>query len=65
MPLEILTKNPNIRVLCFEREHNYEIVSHKIDDSEFEFYDITTLIKRDTQAIYDSIPADIKKKFNY
>ena len=60
--IEILTKNPNIRVLCFEREHNYEIVSHKIDDSEFEFYDITTLIKRDTQAIYDSIPADIKKR---
>lgn len=60
--LEILAQNNNIRILCFEREHNYETVSHKIDDSQFEFYDITNLLTRDIQSIFDSIPSDIKQK---
>lgn len=59
---EILNQNPNIRVIGFEREHNYEVVLHKIDDEDFEFHDITGLRQRDIQAIYDSIPIDIKNR---
>ncbi|MGZ3867167.1 MAG: SIR2 family protein, partial [Bacteroidia bacterium] len=58
----ILSANKNIRMICFEREHNYEVISHKINESTFEFHDITDISKRDIQAIYDSIPADIKKR---
>lgn len=60
--IEILSKNKNIRILCFEREHNFETVSHKIDESLYEFYDITELSQRDIQSIYDSIPSNIKQK---
>lgn len=60
--IEILSNNPNIKLVCFDREHNYEVISHKIKDSIFDFYDITELTTRDLQAIYDSIPSDIKKK---
>lgn len=60
--VEILLNNKNIRIISFEREHNYEVVSHIINDTDFEFYDITTLEQRDIQAIYNSIPTDIKKR---
>lgn len=60
--VDVLCENKNIKLICFEREHNYDVISHRVNESEFEFYDTTTLTRRDLQSIYDSIPANVKKR---
>ncbi len=55
------TNCSNLRVVGFDREHNFEIVSHLIDKSNFEFINVTKLSETDIQGIYSSIPDSIRK----
>jgi hypothetical protein len=52
----------NIKVVGFERSHNYEIISHLIDESDLTVVNITELTDKDIQGIYDNLPADIRHK---
>jgi tetratricopeptide (TPR) repeat protein len=58
---EFFIKRPNIQVIAVDRQHNFEIISHRIDRNKVHIYDCTSLTNRDTQIIYDGLPADIKK----
>jgi hypothetical protein len=57
-----LTKFKNIRVVGFDRSHNFGIISHLLDDEELEILNITKLSDLDIQGIYDSLPATLKKE---
>lgn len=52
----------NIKVVGFERSLNYGIISHLLDECEFEIFNITELTDKDIQGIYDILPADIRKE---
>lgn len=51
---------PNIKLIGFDREHNFEIVSHLIKKNEFNILSVTTLAGSDIQEIYSRIPLTIK-----
>ena len=53
-----LSKIGNFILVGFERGHNYGIVSHKINDNDFEKTNITELKDKDIQGIYDLLPID-------
>jgi|WetSurMetagenome_2_1015567.scaffolds.fasta_scaffold00675_13 hypothetical protein len=56
-----LTEFNNIKVIGFERSHNYEIISHLIDGTDLEVFNITELSDKDIQSIYDNLPSDIRQ----
>ena len=51
---------PNIKLVGFDREHNFEIVSHLIKRHEFDILSVTNLTRTDIQEIYARIPLTIK-----
>lgn len=53
-----LAKASNVRLIGFDRTHNYGIISHLLNESEFSFLNITTLTDLDVQKIYDHLPLD-------
>jgi hypothetical protein len=58
---EHFKKFKNITLVGFDRQYNYEIISHRINRSEFEIYDITNLTLEDIQLIYSQIPSEVRK----
>ncbi len=50
----------NITLVGFDREHNFEIISHLIDKREFNIIQVTTLTAQDLQEIHSRIPSAIK-----
>ncbi|MDD3150933.1 MAG: hypothetical protein PHV68_08870, partial [Candidatus Gastranaerophilales bacterium] len=56
----ILIKLSNIRLVVFERDYNYEIVSHKIDKQNCQRVDITILDGKDIQEIFSKIPTEVR-----
>lgn len=66
---EYLSSQKNIKVIGFERQHNFGIVSHIIDDTKYEFHNVTQLTDKDIQDIYNSLPLslrnpELRKEFN-
>lgn len=55
-------RHENITLIGFDREHNFEIISHMIDKKQFEIISVTTLSKTDIQEIYNRIPPTIQSK---
>jgi hypothetical protein len=60
-PFIKLSEKSNFILVGFERSHNYGIVSHLIDDKNYEHTNITELTDRDIQGIYDLLPIDQKQ----
>ena len=56
----ILSNNDNITLVGFDRDYNFEIVSHIINLKESNIIDITELKEADIQYILKSIPKEIK-----
>lgn len=57
-----LRRQPNIQIVAFDRDFNYESQFVKLKDSEFsQPIEITELSQEDAQAILDIIPEDLKK----
>lgn len=56
-----LSKVKNFTVLGFERGHNYGIISHLLDEKEYNYTNITKLSDLDIQGIYDQLPLDQRK----
>ncbi|MDR0541036.1 MAG: SIR2 family protein [Dysgonamonadaceae bacterium] len=56
-----LSKINNFILVGFERGHNYGIVSHLLNDTEYEYTNITELKDTDIQGIYDLLPIDQKR----
>lgn len=55
-----LVGRQNIRLVGFERDYNYEIVSHKIDKRNCKRIDITILPDKDIQEIFNKIPIEVR-----
>lgn len=56
----LLNRQENIKIIGFDREHNFEIVSHFIERKSFEILQVTSLTDNDIQEIYSKIPDSIK-----
>lgn len=56
-----LSKIRNFTILGFERGHNYGIISHLLDEKEYNYTNITKLSDLDVQGIYDQLPLDQRK----
>ncbi|NTV67695.1 MAG: hypothetical protein HGB06_08480 [Chlorobaculum sp.] len=52
----------NITLIGFDREHNFEIVSHLIEKDEFNIMPVTTITQSDIQELYKRIPLAIKNR---
>lgn len=58
----LLLKNlPNIKLLGIDRSHNFTIVNHKINVSDFDIINVTELKDLDIQNIINAIPAGIRR----
>lgn len=57
----VLTSNPYIKLVGFDRYYNVDISSHKLPNNVFEYYDVSDLSPQDIQGIYGSIPLTIRK----
>jgi tetratricopeptide (TPR) repeat protein len=53
-------EHSNILVVGFDRDYNYEIVSHRLDRGRFNIVDVTEISDRDIQQIYSKIPTEIR-----
>lgn len=51
---------PDILVLGFDRDYNFDIVSHRIDRGRCQILDVTELTDADIQEIVSIIPTNIK-----
>lgn len=60
--ISILDK-PNIKLICTERSHNYNIISHLIDEDTFNIVNVTSLNDMDLQGIYNSLPDSIRSAY--
>jgi tetratricopeptide (TPR) repeat protein len=56
----LLMSSPNVTVIAFEREHNFELVSHKLDHKLYELLSVTELSPQDFQQIFNRIPPEIR-----
>lgn len=60
--ISILDK-PNIKIVCTERSHNFNIISHLIDEDEFNVVNVTSLNDMDLQGIYNCLPESIRGEY--
>lgn len=60
--ISILDK-PNIKLVCTERSHNYNIISHLIDEDTFNIVNVTSLNDMDLQGIYNNLPDSIRSAY--
>lgn len=60
--ISILDK-PNIKLVCTERSHNYNIISHLIDEEDYSIVNVTSLSDMDLQGIYNSLPDSIRSSY--
>lgn len=50
----------NIKLIGIERTHNFSAISHLIDISKFNIYNVTGLKDSDLQGIYDNLPLETR-----
>ncbi|WP_417357163.1 SIR2 family protein [Flavobacterium sp.] len=63
---ELFHNKKNIKLVAFDREHNFEIISHLINRNEFNITSVTSLSREECQEIYNRIPEGIKlRNFTY
>lgn len=55
-----LNKFENIKLVGIERTHNFSAISHLIDISKLNIYNVTELKDTDLQGIYDNLPVGTK-----
>lgn len=55
-----LCSKKNLRVVGVDRSHYYEIVSHFIDENEFDIIDVSNPTDQDLQNIYNTLPVSVK-----
>ena len=51
-----LAEYSNIKLVGIERTHNFSTISHLINSSNFNIYNVTELTDTDLQGIYDNLP---------
>ena len=56
---EYLKNEANIKIIGFDREHNFDIISHRLDHS-VKIHDITDLTEKDIQSIFNQIPLELR-----
>lgn len=59
---DLFNNRPNIKLVGFDREHNFEVISHLLDRDDYTIISVTTLSSSDIQEIYSRIPQRIKSK---
>lgn len=57
---EYLENFPNIKIVGFDREHNFDIISHRLNPN-VKIHDITDLTDKDVQSIFNQIPVELKR----
>jgi len=57
-----LTQQANLTVVAFDRDYNFDIASHRIDQSNFSIVEVTELTDIDLQKLFSKIPSDIRAK---
>ena len=60
----LLKSLPNVKLIGIDRSHYFTIISHRIDQKEFDIINVTELKEQDIQGIIDSIPEGIRKSEN-
>lgn len=53
-------ERPNIQLVGYDRDYNFDIISHKIDKARCQMIDVTELPPHDIQEIFSKIPKEIK-----
>jgi hypothetical protein len=57
----VLLDAPHIVAVGFDRDYNYEVVSHKVSREDLEVVDVSALTQKDTQDIFSVIPVSIRR----
>lgn len=52
---------PNIQIVCFDRDFNYERQYHRIQPYTFNLIDVTEITKEDAQSIVNIIPIELRR----
>jgi len=60
----LLAQQPNLLIVAFDRDYNFDIASHRINRGDFNILDITELSDIDIQKLFSKIPTNIRMK-NY
>jgi len=60
---DILSRSPNVIVAGFDRDYNFDIISHRINRSAFNIIEVTDLSDRDIQQIFLRIPKEIRVEY--
>ena len=60
----LLKTLPNVKLIGIDRSHYFTIISHKINQKEFDIINVTELKEQDIQGIIESIPEGIRKSEN-
>ncbi|MGA2352770.1 MAG: SIR2 family protein [Terracidiphilus sp.] len=56
----VLSSNRNVTVIAFDRDLNFESVSHRIDKSTVQIVEVSELNARDIQDVFSFIPSRIR-----
>ncbi|MGE4194889.1 MAG: SIR2 family protein [Pseudodesulfovibrio sp.] len=56
----IFYKAKNIQIVAADRDYNFDIVSHRIDQKKFQIINATSLNAYDMQTIYNNIPDNVR-----
>lgn len=59
--VKILAESKKYQIICFDREHNFELSRHIFPRSLFERYDCSGLSEDDEMELYNSLPASIRR----
>lgn len=57
-----LLQVPNILIVGFERDYNFDLISHRLDKKKCNIFEITELTDVDIQNIYNQIPTKIRNE---
>lgn len=52
---------PNVKLIGIDRSHYFEIISHKINQCDFDIINVTDLKEEDVQGVIDAIPEGLRK----
>jgi hypothetical protein len=58
--VELLKNASNVLLVGFERDYNYEVISHLVDQQNTNTLEVTELSPQDIQQIYSRIPVEIR-----
>ena len=60
--LHILEQS-NIKIVAAERSHNFNIISHLVNDKLYNIVNVTQLSDKDLQGIYDVLPSSLRSEY--